>query len=398
MKLGAISFMTDYSIAPGEFAMALEAHGYDSFWAGDHTHIPVDPSDPSPTLDTRSGKPLQSEYWHLMDPFIALTHAAAATTTIKLGVGICLVSQRDPIILAKQIASIDHLSNGRFILGIGAGWNLQEMRNHGIDPATRMTLMRENVEAMRTIWTQDVAEYHGKLVDFSPMMSWPKPVQPGGPPVTIGGNIKNLPRVVAYADGWCPSLLSLSEAEIADQIATLHRHVRRSGPDAGGGDGVPCRAGRRPRCGLAARGDAGALGRVPARRGRPGRDHAAAVARPQPAPRRAVRPVRRRRSVGATIHERDGPTYDLVVAGAGMAGLTAASAVARSGGRVLVVEKAAEIGGSAILSGGMVWTAADPADLIEQCPKADPALIEVLVRRAPTAGRHHPRDGRDGRG
>ena len=229
MKLGAISFMTDYSIAPGEFAMALEAHGYDSFWAGDHTHIPVDPSDPSPTLDTRSGKPLQSQYWHLLDPFIALTHAAAATTTIKLGVGICLVTQRDPIILAKQIASIDHLSNGRFILGIGAGWNLQEMHNHGTDPATRMTHMRESIEAMRVIWTQDVAEYHGSIVDFGPMMSWPKPVQPGGPQVTIGGNIKNLPRVVAYADGWCPSLLSLSEAEMAEQIATLHRMCDEAG-------------------------------------------------------------------------------------------------------------------------------------------------------------------------
>jgi probable F420-dependent oxidoreductase len=229
MKLGAISFMTDYSIAPDEFAMALEANGFDSFWAGDHTHIPVDPNDGGPTMDPRFGTALQPEYWHLVDPFIALTYAAAATSTIKLGVGVCMINERDPIILAKQSASIDHLSNGRFILGIGAGWNEQEMLNHGTNPKTRIKLMRERVEAMRTIWANDIAEYHGELVEFSPMMSWPKPVQPGGVPISIGGNKKNVPRVVAYGDGWCPSMIALSEEEIVEQVTEFRRLCEEAG-------------------------------------------------------------------------------------------------------------------------------------------------------------------------
>jgi probable F420-dependent oxidoreductase len=231
MKLGAISFMTEYSIRPDEFAAALESHGYESMWAGDHTHIPVDPTSPAPILDSRSAKPLQSEYWHLMDPFTALSFAAAATSRIRLGVGICLVNERDPITTAKLVSSLDQLSGGRFIFGIGAGWNEQEMRNHGTDPRTRIRLMRERVEAMKAIWTNDVASYDGELVRFSPMMCWPKPLQQPHPPISIGGGAVNIPRVVAYADEWCPSVRGVPEATITEQIADLQRRAKEAGRD-----------------------------------------------------------------------------------------------------------------------------------------------------------------------
>jgi probable F420-dependent oxidoreductase len=229
VKLGAISFMTDYSIGPGEFAGALEAHGFDSFWAGDHSHIPVDPSSADPIMDTRSNRPLQSEYWHLMDPFIALSFAAAATSRILLGVGVCLVAQRDPIHTAKVVASLDQVSGGRFIFGVAAGWNEQEMRNHGADPTKRVKLMREHVAAMREIWANDVAEYHGDLVDFGPLMSWPKPTQKPHPPIAIGGAAVNIPRVVAYADEWCPSFTTVPEEIITEQIADLQRRAHEAG-------------------------------------------------------------------------------------------------------------------------------------------------------------------------
>jgi probable F420-dependent oxidoreductase len=229
VKLGAISFMTDYSIAPSEFARELEAHGYESFWAGDHTHIPVE-GDPSATiLDSRTNLPLQPEYWHLMDPFVVLANAAAATSRILLGIGITLINERDPIVTAKQVASLDHLSGGRFLFGIGGGWNVAEMRNHGTDARFKWRIMRERVAAMREIWTKDVAEFHGEFVDFTPLMSWPKPIQKPGPPVLIGGNDRNIPRVVEYGDGWAPGVINLPTEVFTEQIAELQRQAEAAG-------------------------------------------------------------------------------------------------------------------------------------------------------------------------
>lgn len=221
--------MTDYSIAPTEFARELESHGYESFWCGDHTHIPVAPASDEPILDTRTGKPLQQEYWHLMDPFVALANAAAVTNRILLGIGITLVNERDPIVTAKQVASLDHLSGGRFLFGIGGGWNVEEMANHGTDARFKWRIMRERVAAMKQVWTQDIAEYHGEFVNFSPLMSWPKPVQKPYPPILIGGNDRNIPRVVEYADGWAPGVVSKEAAVFAAEIAELQRRAAEAG-------------------------------------------------------------------------------------------------------------------------------------------------------------------------
>jgi probable F420-dependent oxidoreductase len=221
--------MTEYSIAPGELASVLEAHRFESFWAGDHPHIPALPDSEGPVLDTRTGEPLQTEYWHLMDPFLALTHAAARTSRILLGVGVCLVNERDPILTAKQVATLDNLSGGRFVFGIGGGWNEEEMRNHGTEPKTRWRLMRERVAAMKEIWANDIAEFRGEFVHFSPLMSWPKPVQKPHPPILIGGNERNHKRVVEYADGWCPGTIRLPEGALKAQIADLQRMAAEAG-------------------------------------------------------------------------------------------------------------------------------------------------------------------------
>jgi len=229
MKLGAISFMTADSIQPAEIAVALEQRGFESFWAGDHSHIPVDADSPDAPIDTRTGLPMPSEYWNLLDPFLALTAAAAHTTKLRLGTGVCLVNERDPITTAKQVASLDHLSRGRFLFGIGGGWNEREMRNHRADITKRWPSMRERVEAMKLIWSNDVAEYHGEHVDFAPLMSWPKPVQKPHPPILIGGNRRNIARVVAYADAWCPGTPQLSDDELRNDVAELHRQAAAAG-------------------------------------------------------------------------------------------------------------------------------------------------------------------------
>src|ERR1700746_2910277 len=167
---GAMMFPTDYAIQPVELAKAVEERGLDSLFFPEHTHIPISRRTPFP-----GGGELPMEYSHTHDLFVALTAAAVVTKRIKLGTGICLVIEHDPIVLAKQIASLDRLSNGRFLFGIGGGWNLEEMSDHGTDPSTRWALLRERIEAMKQIWTQDQAEYHGKFVNFDAMWSWPKP-------------------------------------------------------------------------------------------------------------------------------------------------------------------------------------------------------------------------------
>jgi probable F420-dependent oxidoreductase len=200
LKYGVVMFPTDYSIGPVALAKAVEERGFDSLFFPEHTHIPVSRRTPWP-----GGAELPKEYWHTYDPFVALTAAAAVTEHILLGTGIALVMERDPITLAKEVASLDVISGGRFILGVGGGWNEEEMENHGTDPKRRFKIMRERIEAMKAIWTQDEAEYHGEFVGFDPIWSWPKPVQKPHPPIYVGGNgAHTLQRVVQYGDAWMP--------------------------------------------------------------------------------------------------------------------------------------------------------------------------------------------------
>lgn len=197
---GVTMFPTDYSIQPVELAKAVEERNLDSLFFPEHTHIPASRATPFP-----GGGDLPKMYWHTHDPFVALGACAAVTSTIKLGTGICLVIERDPITLAKEIASVDMISNGRFILGIGAGWNREEMENHGANYPRRWAEVREKVLAMKAIWSNDEAEYHGEFVNFDPIWSYPKPVQEGGPPIWIGANSDWVfDRLAEYGDGWMP--------------------------------------------------------------------------------------------------------------------------------------------------------------------------------------------------
>jgi len=199
MKIGLAMFCTDYAIPPAELAIALEERGFDSLWLPEHSHIPL-----SRESEWPQGGELPKKYYDVMDPFVVLGAAAAVTTTLKIATGICLVPQRDAIQTAKQVATVDQISNGRFLFGIGAGWNRDELENHGVSFKTRHKAMREKVEAMRLIWTESKPEYHGDMVDFGPMMTWPKPVQKS-PPVYVGGEFPyGARRALAYGDGWLP--------------------------------------------------------------------------------------------------------------------------------------------------------------------------------------------------
>jgi probable F420-dependent oxidoreductase len=223
MLFGVAVFPTDYAVDPGTLARMVEERGFESLFFPEHTHIPADRTTPYPP-----GGELPRQYSHTYDPFVALTAAAATTESLLLATGICLVIERDPIITAKEVASLDRLSGGRFLFGVGAGWNLEEMENHGTDPHRRFSLMRERVEAMKAIWTQDEAEYHGEHVDFDPIWSWPKPVQQPYPPVLVGGNgPKVLERVVAFGDEWMPNRVT----GLTDRVAELNRLAAEAGRD-----------------------------------------------------------------------------------------------------------------------------------------------------------------------
>lgn len=225
MQFGLTMLATDSAIRVDELAREAEARGFESLWLPEHTHIPVSRRTP-----VRGGGELPEVYWHLHDPFVALTAAAAATRTLKLGTGICLVVQRDPITTAKEVASLDVLSNGRVLFGIGGGWNVEEMENHGTSFDTRWLLLRERVAAMKRIWTQEAPEYHGKFVDFDPIWSWPKPVQTPHPPIFLGGHTPGaLQRVVDYCDGWMP--IPALIADLAASIKDLHRRAAKAGRD-----------------------------------------------------------------------------------------------------------------------------------------------------------------------
>jgi probable F420-dependent oxidoreductase len=224
MELGLAILLTDYSVQPARLGSLAEERGFESLFLAEHTHIPVSRETPYP-----GGTELPREYSHTIDPFVGLAAAAAVTERLKLGTGVCLVNQRDPIVTAKEVATLDHISNGRFLFGVGAGWNKEEMRNHGIDPGTRWGQMRERVAAMKAIWTEDEAEYHGRYVDFDPIWSWPKPVQKPHPPVLVGGvGDKVLDRVVAYGDEWIPNRVKSPEA-LGERIAELERRAQAAG-------------------------------------------------------------------------------------------------------------------------------------------------------------------------
>ena len=200
MHLGVFHFPTEYGIDVGELARALEERGFESLFVCEHTHIPVSRLSPFP-----SGGELPKRYKHTYDPFVALSFAAAATKTLKLGTGICLVPQRDPIVTAKSVASLDRLSGGRFLFGVGGGWNLEELEDHGVRRDVRFKVLRERVLAMRALWTEDEAAYHGEFVNFDAAWAYPKPLQRPCPPVLLGGETDHtLKRVVEFCDGWFP--------------------------------------------------------------------------------------------------------------------------------------------------------------------------------------------------
>ena len=200
VHFGACFFPTSYAISPADLGVALEERGFESIWLAEHSHIPASRTSPWP-----GGPDMPQMYYDTLDPFVTLGAMATATTTLKLGTGIALVVQRDPIHTAKQVASLDVLSDGRVLFGIGAGWNLEEMSDHGTDPERRFGLMRERVEAMKALWAAEVAEYHGSQVDFDPTYQNPKPVQRPHPPIHVGGVAPGgLRRAVAYGDGWIP--------------------------------------------------------------------------------------------------------------------------------------------------------------------------------------------------
>jgi probable F420-dependent oxidoreductase len=225
MKLGVSMFNTDYSIRIDDLAREAEARGFESLWVPEHTHIPKSRKSPWP-----GGPNLPKEYWHTHDPFVALAMAAAVTTRLKVGTGICLVIERDPITLAKEVASLDFLSRGRFLFGIGGGWNAEEMENHGTDFKKRWRVLREKILAMKEIWTKDEAEYHGEFVNFDPIWSYPKPVQKPHPPILLGVNtLKALERVVEYCDGWFP--LAGRAGDLAAGIADLRRLAEKARRD-----------------------------------------------------------------------------------------------------------------------------------------------------------------------
>ena len=225
MNIGVYIFPTEYSIPIVELACHLEDRGIESLFVPEHTHIPVSRRTPFP-----GGEPLPKEYSHTLDPFVALAAVASRTTTLRIGTGICLLIERDPIVTAKVVASLDHLSNGRFELGLGAGWNAEEMENHGTEFENRFRILVDRAKAMQKIWTQQEAHYDGEFVQFDPIWSWPKPVQKPHPPLLLGGETEHtLRRVVDFADGWFPRGNKLPDPSAG--MDQLRHHADQSGRD-----------------------------------------------------------------------------------------------------------------------------------------------------------------------
>lgn len=223
MHIGVDIFLTDYSISPTELAVELEQRGIESVWLPEHSHIPLSRESPWP-----GGADLPKRYYDTLDPLVTLGAMAAVTTRLKLATGICLVVQRDPIHLAKETATIDRLSNGRLMLGVGGGWNAEEMADHGTEFKSRFKLMRERIQALKTIWTESKPEYHGEYVDFPPMMQWPKPVQDPHPPIIVGGGFPHGARRAAeYGDGWIP--LGARGWDVAETLPKFRTMVEEAG-------------------------------------------------------------------------------------------------------------------------------------------------------------------------
>jgi probable F420-dependent oxidoreductase len=221
MRLGVFTFLNDTAIGPVDVAVALETRGFGSLFVTEHSHIPVNTKTPYPM-----GGPIPPQYYRTLDPFVSLTAAAVATESLLLGTGISLVTQRDPIQTAKEVASLDLVSQGRVLFGVGVGWLREEIANHGVDPRVRGRVMDERLRAMIEIWTKDEAAFHGKYVDFDPIYSWPKPVSKPHTPVYIGGGPANFTRITELGAGWLS--LSPSPDALAGDLAKLRD---LAGPD-----------------------------------------------------------------------------------------------------------------------------------------------------------------------
>jgi len=230
MEYGLSYFPTDYSIHPSELARAAEERGFESVWFTEHSHIPVSPATPGPPAEGEPGLPRQ--YYAVADPFVSLAMAAAVTTKLKLATGICLVPQRDVFQTAKQVATLDQQSNGRFLFGIGGGWNQPEIEDHGTVHGERFGVMREHIEAMKQLWTKERAEYSGKYVNFGPSFAWPKPCQKPHPPIHVGGGgMAAIRRVVRYGDGWVP-LMGQGDNDPVALLPKLREIAAEAGRDA----------------------------------------------------------------------------------------------------------------------------------------------------------------------
>lgn len=227
MRFGVNMFPTDYAIDPGRLAHEVEQRGFESLLFPEHTHIPTSRRSPYP-----GGGELPRMYAHTYDPFVALTAAATATDRLLIGTGVCLLVERDPIVVAKEVASVDQLSGGRLLFGVGAGWNREEMENHSTDPRTRMALLAERVHAMRAIWTRDEAEYHGRHVDFDPIWSWPKPAQQPVPVLVGGMGPTVLDRVLDFGDEWLAQNVTVDTMDtFAPRVAELQQRADGMGRD-----------------------------------------------------------------------------------------------------------------------------------------------------------------------
>jgi probable F420-dependent oxidoreductase len=225
MKIGIFSFNTDYGMRADTLARALEERAFESLWVGEHTHIPASRRSPYP-----GGGELPRPYYHMLDPFVSLMAAGAVTTRLKLGTGICLAVERDPITLAKEVATLDVMTGGRVLFGIGGGWNAEEMEHHGTPFARRFKVLREHVEAMQAIWTSPQASYAGEFVQFDGVISHPKPAQTPHPPIIYGGNTSaGLKRVVRYCDGWLP--FDVNGERLEPMVKELHRLAADAGRD-----------------------------------------------------------------------------------------------------------------------------------------------------------------------
>ena len=225
MQIGLFPFLTDYSMPVDQLAIAAEERGFDSIWVPEHTHIPA-----NRRTDYPGGGELPKEYSHTLDPFVALAMAASVTKNLKLATGICLLIEHQALTIAKTVATLDHLSGGRVMLGLGAGWNREEMENHGTQYASRFRKLEEQMAALREIWTNDVATFHGEFENFDSVWSWPKPVQQPHPPLILGGETDHtLKRIVRLGDGWLPR--AMNPERVIAGMEKLQRFAEEAGRD-----------------------------------------------------------------------------------------------------------------------------------------------------------------------